>query len=168
MNTRIPAFLGTLALLAVSCNANPPSSQASSPEATPSVEQTESNPTAETSEAATSVAARSGTFVAGEKETEGSASIMTENGQAYLVLDDTFKTADGPDVFVLLHKEMTPESYSESDYVNLGMMEKTSGMQRYTIPAGTNVDDFQSAVIWCRQFNATFGYASLESANSNQ
>ncbi|MEM9163756.1 MAG: DM13 domain-containing protein [Cyanobacteria bacterium P01_F01_bin.4] len=28
-------------------------------------------------------------------------------------------------------------------------------------PAEVSVEDFQSAVIWCRQFDVTFGYAAL-------
>lgn len=168
MKTRIVALLGTITLLAVSCNTNSPPTQASSPEANSSVAQTESTPATEMSPPTGTPAERSGTFIKGEKETEGKASIMTENDQTYLVLDDGFKTGDGPDVFVLLHKETVPENYTDSDYLNLGMMEETSGMQRYAIPAGTNLDDFQSVVIWCRQFNATFGYAPLESVDSNQ
>jgi ABC-type Fe3+-hydroxamate transport system substrate-binding protein len=153
MKLNFSILIGTIALAIASCNTTPPSTPASS-----SV-QTASSPTSETT--AASPAGRSGTFVAGEKSTQGTASIVTENGQNYLVLDDTFKTGDGPDVFVLLHKEDVPKSYPESDYVSLGMLQKTSGTQRYLIPTTANVADFRSVVIWCRQFSATFGYASL-------
>ncbi|MEC4984816.1 MAG: DM13 domain-containing protein [Oscillatoria sp. PMC 1068.18] len=103
----------------------------------------------------------SGTFINGEKTTQGTARLVTENGQNYVELDDSFQTGRGPDVFVLLHREGTPKSYQETDYVNLGEIQSFSGSQRYAIPNEVNPADFRSVVIWCRQFNATFGHAPL-------
>lgn len=87
---------------------------------------------------------------------------MTESGQRYLVFDNAFKSDSGPDLFVLLHRDYPPKQYQSQDYVNLGRLQKTSGQQRYTIPANVNPEDFQSVAIWCRLFNVTFGYAALE------
>lgn len=100
-------------------------------------------------------------FVTGAKNTAGSLNIVEEDGKRYLELGEDFRTGRGPDVFVLLHKQATPVSYDEDDYVNLGMIESFSGAQRYEIPEDVDVDDFASAVIWCREFNVTFGYAKL-------
>ncbi|MBZ8182244.1 DM13 domain-containing protein [Oscillatoria salina] len=109
----------------------------------------------------TSQNSNSGSFINGEKTTQGTVRFVTENGQNYLEFDDSFQTGEGPDVFVLLHREGKPESYQEADYVNLGEIENFSGSQRYAIPNEVNPADFRSVVIWCRQFNATFGYAPL-------
>nr|WP_242032899.1 DM13 domain-containing protein [Oscillatoria sp. FACHB-1406] len=100
-------------------------------------------------------------FVSVDEPTKGTASIVTENGQSFLVLDEAFSTKEGPDVLVLLHKEAVPKSYTESNYLNLGKLQKISGTQRYAIPAGTNVKDFRTVSLWCRKFKVTFGYAPL-------
>ena len=102
-----------------------------------------------------------GTFVGDSHPTSGNARIVEENGQRYLELDESFKSDAGPDLFVLLHEEAVPESYSDSNYVNLGRVQRTVGAQRYAIPADVDLEAFQSAVIWCREFGVTFGYATL-------
>lgn len=102
-----------------------------------------------------------GQFVAAEHPTTGEAKIVTENGQRYLEFDSAFRSDDGPDLLVLLHRDRTPSDYNESNYVSLGRLQSTNGKQRYAIPTGVSVNDFQSAVIWCRAFNATFGFAPL-------
>ncbi|MGQ4650656.1 DM13 domain-containing protein [Lyngbya aestuarii] len=103
----------------------------------------------------------SGSFVAAEHPTKGMVNVVTENGQRYLEFDEDFKTDDGPDLFVLFHRKNPPQSYQDSDYVNLGPLQQVSGVQRYAIPADLEPAEFGSVVIWCRQFNATFGYAPL-------
>jgi len=61
----------------------------------------------------------------------------------------------------LLRTAAVPESYASQDYVNLGRLQATEGTQRYAIAADVNIDDLRSAVIWCQEFNVTFGYAAL-------
>jgi hypothetical protein len=82
-----------------------------------------------------------------------------------LELADDFRTGRGPDLFVLLHNEAVPNSYTTTtnDYINLGRLEKFRGAQRYEISADADLSDFESVVIWCRQFDVTFGYAPLTS-----
>jgi hypothetical protein len=116
------------------------------------------------------VAIRSGTFVAGEKPTTGTARIVTENGHRYLELDEAFSTSDqGPDLHVLLDTpEKPPQTYKNfGSYVNLGRLQKFSGVQRYPIPDAINPASFKSVVIWCRMANATFGYATLGRTNAS-
>jgi hypothetical protein len=121
---------------------------------------------------AASTAIKSGVFVAAEAPTEGTVRLVTENTERYLELDQNFKTSDkGPDLVVILHRSdnllgsTKPPSYplKAEDYVILGPLQKTAGGQRYAIPANVNLEDYQSAAIWCRQFNATFGVAKFES-----
>lgn len=103
----------------------------------------------------------SGEFTNVAHTTNGSARIVMDGDARYLELSEDFGTDSGPDLFVLLHRSDVPENYDESDFSNLGMLEQVSGTQRYLIPEDVDIDDFQSAVIWCRQFNVTFGYAEL-------
>jgi Electron transfer DM13 len=111
-----------------------------------------------------------GSFVSGEHTTQGTASIIKNNGNSFLKLDQSFKTSDsGPDLFVILHRSdnvigsTKPPSYSlkKGDYVIIGRLKKFSGAQTYAIPKNINLADYKSAVIWCRKFNATFGAAKL-------
>ncbi|MBW4538456.1 MAG: DM13 domain-containing protein [Myxacorys chilensis ATA2-1-KO14] len=113
--------------------------------------------------------AATGTFVAAEKPTTGTARIMVENGKRYLVFDSAFQTSDqGPDLHVVLDpSNKPPAQYADrTQYVNLGKLEKFNGQQRYPIPAAVDVSKFKSVGIWCRMANATFGYAPLQTATN--
>ena len=111
----------------------------------------------------------SGMFVAAEHPTTGTARIVNENGQRYLVLDSAFSTNNqGPDLHVLLDpSERPPQAYmNHSSYINLGKLQKFSGEQRYPIPTAIDLNNFKSVSIWCRMANATFGYAPLRPTNA--
>ncbi|MDP5339563.1 MAG: DM13 domain-containing protein [Nodularia sp. (in: cyanobacteria)] len=102
-------------------------------------------------------------FQAAEHPTQGKVSVITEAGKPYLEFDQNFKTDNGPDLFVILHRSATPpvSGIQEKDYVSIAALQKINGTQRYALPDNVNLADFKSVAIWCRQFNATFGYASL-------
>lgn len=102
-----------------------------------------------------------GQFVASEHPTAGTAKVVMMDGKNYLKFDQAFKSDSGPDLYVLLHKEDTPKNYKKENYVSLGRLQKVEGTQMYAIPAGTDLSKFKTAVIWCRQFSATFGFANL-------
>jgi Electron transfer DM13 len=103
-----------------------------------------------------------GKFVKAEHPTTGGASVVMKDGKQYLMLDQQFKSDSGPDLKVLLHREATPKNYTAADYVNLGPLKQVAGAQVYEIPAGMDVAEYKSAVIWCQEFNATFGFAMLK------
>jgi hypothetical protein len=115
------------------------------------------------SEVAAQTVASSGAFVQAEKPTQGNFRIVTVNGTRFLELDSAFKTSsDGPDLHVILYRsKTTPAKLQEGDYLVLGRLQKFDGTQRYTIPTGVNLAEYGSVAIWCRMFNATFGYAPL-------
>ncbi|MEL7315683.1 MAG: DM13 domain-containing protein [Cyanobacteria bacterium J06559_3] len=97
-----------------------------------------------------------------EKATTGTAQIVTENGQNYVVFDEAFDTARGPDVQVVLYTgSEAPVNLAEGDYVTIAALESFEGAQRYLIPADIDVNNYESVAIWCREFNVTFGYAPL-------
>jgi hypothetical protein len=103
----------------------------------------------------------SGNFEKSEHPTSGAAQIVIQNGKKYLKFDSSFQSDSGPDLFVILHRQGSPKSYGKADYVSLGRLKKVSGQQMYVIPSGVNIGKFKSVVIWCRKFNATFGFAPL-------
>jgi hypothetical protein len=111
----------------------------------------------------------SGTFVAAEAPTTGTARVVEMNGERYLVLDAAFSTTDqAPDLHVILEiSNVPPNSYSNfGTFVNLGALQKVNGEQRYPIPDAIDVSQFKSVSIWCRMANATIGYATLGGAST--
>ena len=104
-------------------------------------------------------------FIGVGHKTEGTYNIVTENGKQYLELNKSFRTDRGPDLFVLIHRQSVPQSYTELDFVTLDRLDKFRGSQRYLIPAHVDLTQFNSVVIWCREFNVTFGYAPLSQEN---
>ncbi|RCJ42710.1 electron transfer flavoprotein [Nostoc minutum NIES-26] len=109
-------------------------------------------------------AVANGNFKAREHPTQGKVSVITEKGKRYLEFDQNFKTDNGPDLFVILHRSDAPpvNGIQEKDYVNIAPLQKISGTQRYVLPDNVKLAEFKSVAIWCRQFNATFGYAVLK------
>lgn len=154
MKFKYVAVVGIVALLTVGCGN------------VESQSQSETQPQAETvaeTPAAASIQA-SGVFIDAEHPTEGTANIVTENGKKYIQFDEKFKSDSGPDLFVILHKDdkLPITGIKEEDYTTIAPLKSTSGSQKYEIPENVDVSNFKSVAIWCRQFNATFGYAVLK------
>jgi Electron transfer DM13 len=105
--------------------------------------------------------AATGRFISAEHPTTGQARIIQEGTKRFLIFNKAFRTLAGPDLFVVLHRAAIPKTYPQKDYVLLGKLKNTAGEQRYEIPDKVDSNAFQSVVIWCRQFSATFGYAKL-------
>jgi len=49
-------------------------------------------------------------------------------------------------------------------FVDLGGLRAFKGSQRYSIPAGVNLKDYQSVIIWCERFGVLISPADLKSA----
>ena len=121
-------------------------------------------PSANSTQPTTQTVLARGSFVNVEQghPTSGAVRIVTENEQRYLEFEQGFKTTNGPDVKVILHRDsIVPLNVNEQDYITLAPIQSLSGAQRYALPADLNLEQFQSVAIWCEQFNVTFGYANL-------
>ena len=106
----------------------------------------------------------SGTFTTVEQDhpTSGTAQIIREGEQHYLVFSSDFTTATGPDVQVILYRgSSVPVNLAEGSYETIATLQSFDGGQSYIIPTGTDLSEFGAVGIWCRQFNVTFGYAAL-------
>ena len=152
-NLVVTTFVGILAIGMVTLS--PSSDRSVNAQLAP----TRSITLAQSVSAASSLA--SGSFVNSEHPTQGMVAIINKGGQKYLKFDRSFKSDSGPDLFVLLHRQDSPKQYQKSDYLSLGRLQKVAGTQMYKVPAGVDVKQFKSVVIWCRKFNATFGFAPL-------
>jgi hypothetical protein len=47
-------------------------------------------------------------------------------------------------------------------FVDLGKLRAFKGSQKYAIPAGVDLKDFPSVVIWCAQFGVLISPADLQ------
>ena len=157
--------------------ATTPTATATSPPAA-----TESSPTsaAETATATTPATAAATAAPAEDGESDGGAQLVAfgqwqgsddfhfAHGDAYIVETEpgvyilrveNFSVRNGPDLFVYLSRN--PDGWEEKA-INLGDLKATDGAFNYEIPSDIDIEEFKSAVVWCRRFAVLFGHATLE------
>lgn len=101
----------------------------------------------------------SGVFVDGEKNYETSGTIQTiraEDG-LYLRFED-FQTTNGPDLFVYLIQP----GMETTEGISLGSLKGNTGNQNYLVPEDVDLTQYSTVVIWCRAFDADFGFGELK------
>ena len=79
-------------------------------------------------------------------------------------LGEDFEVGPGPAFHVyLVPKQQVRQSsdVSATMFVDLGRLRAFEGSQKYAIPAGVNLKDFPSVVIWCAQFGVLISPADL-------
>ncbi len=80
-------------------------------------------------------------------------------------LEPNFKVGPGPKYHVYLVPKAnirTSADVTGTMFVDLGRLRSFEGSQKYTIPAGVNLKDFPSVVIWCEQFSVLISPADLK------
>lgn len=106
----------------------------------------------------------SGSFVDADVFHQGSGQVIVyqlEDGSRVLRLED-FEVTNGPDLHVLLATGEQPTNRDDlGDYVDLGPLRGNVGNQNYDIPAGTNLAQYNSIVIYCVPFHVVFSTATL-------
>ncbi len=111
----------------------------------------------------------SGRFHKGAHDTKGIAEIQ-QLGEGKRVLRLTgFETSNGPDVRVLLvgaEDPMDNDAVKNAKRLELGSLKGNVGDQNYDIPAGADLAEYKSVVIWCNRFGVNFGAAPLMMAAS--
>ncbi len=99
--------------------------------------------------------------------TSGRASIYRmPDGKRELRLTN-FTTSNGPDVHVVLAQsadETLKQTFIKGDLndVELGQMKANEGDQNYDVPDSTDLDKYDTAVIYCARFHVIFGSAKLD------
>jgi hypothetical protein len=83
-------------------------------------------------------------------------------------LEPDFEVGPGP----AFHVYLVPKAKirSEADmkdvmFIDLGGLRAFKGSQRYPIPAGVNLKDYPSVVIWCERFGVLISPADLTAAS---
>lgn len=110
------------------------------------------------------VAVRQGQFVDADDfhRGSGSATIYQLPDGSYLLRLEDFEVTNGPDLHVLLASNPRPTSSADKgEYIDLGQLKGNVGNQNYEIPAGTDISQYQSVVIYCMPFRVVFSTATL-------
>jgi hypothetical protein len=82
-------------------------------------------------------------------------------------LESDFEVGPGPAFHVLLVPKASIRNSSEVTeqmFIDLGGLRAFRGSQRYAIPAGVNLKDYPSVVIWCERFSVLISPADLTAA----
>jgi hypothetical protein len=79
-------------------------------------------------------------------------------------LEVDFEVGPGPAFHVYLVPKASIRASSDlkdTMFVDLGGLRSFKGSQRYPIPAGVNLQDYQSVIIWCERFGVLISPADL-------
>jgi hypothetical protein len=82
-------------------------------------------------------------------------------------LEPDFEVGPGPAFHVYLvpkAKVRSEADVKDTMYIDLGGLRAFKGSQRYPIPAGVNLADYSSVVIWCERFGVLISPADLAPA----
>ena len=94
---------------------------------------------------------------------EGTATLYQMDDGRRVLRFEEFASARGGEVYVYLSRDPQPLVALEVgiDYLNLGRLKGNRGSQNYLLPIGQDGSGYQSAVIFCRQFNMVITSARL-------
>jgi hypothetical protein len=84
-------------------------------------------------------------------------------------LQDDFEVGPGPAFHVYLVPEADVRREADvetSMYIDLGRLRAFRGSQNYPIPAGVNLADYGSVVVWCERFGVLISPATLQPVGS--
>jgi hypothetical protein len=105
----------------------------------------------------------SGSFHSLEHPTTGRAVVLGRSDGTVILRLENLNTSNGPDLRVYLSQVPAGRDLHayRNGFIDLGPLKGNRGSQNYAIPAGTDLSNFKSAVIWCRRFLVGFGVAPL-------
>ncbi len=92
----------------------------------------------------------------------GKGSVTLRQGSVFLGED--FEVGPGPKFHVYLVPKAPIRASGDLAgqlFVDLGRLRAFKGSQRYALPAGLDLEKFQSVIIWCEQFSVLISPADL-------
>ena len=141
------------------------SSVADSPSSTAAPEPGQTETTTTTEAPAEISVLTSGSFIDRAHPSVGIASVLGDGSEQRFLRFEEFETDNGPDLFVYLtsaNAEADDGAFgAEGEFVNLGSLKGNIGDQNYEIPVDTDLEKYNTVVIWCRRFGVAFGAADL-------
>lgn len=105
-----------------------------------------------------------GTFTKVSKTLSGGWSIVERDGRSFIVIDDSFRAANGPDLKVFLSPQTMSKVTGKTAVqgaINVGVLKKTKGAQEYEIPPGTDLMKFKSVLVHCEEYSVLWGGSDL-------
>ncbi|MEV6608744.1 DM13 domain-containing protein [Kutzneria sp. NPDC051319] len=109
-------------------------------------------------------AVQKGTFRTLAHPTSGQAEIVKGADGSYTVQLRDFSTSDGPAVHVWLTdkaQDAGDAAFGGDGHLDLGNLKATNGNEVYAVPAGTDIAQYKSVLVWCERFSVGFGVAGL-------
>jgi hypothetical protein len=85
-----------------------------------------------------------------------------------IFLESDFEVGPGPKYHVYLVPKASVRKEADvknAMFVDLGRLRAFKGSQRYPIPAGVDLKNYRSVVIWCEQFGVLISPADLKATN---
>lgn len=92
-----------------------------------------------------------------DHEVSGSVKVIGLPNEERVLRFENLDTINGPDLYIYLATDN-----SASDFVSLGRIKATKGNVNYEIPVGTNLEKYDTVLIWCDAFSVLFSYAELK------
>mgnify|MGYP001598961011 CR=1 FL=1 len=89
-------------------------------------------------------------------DVSGKIAVYDIDGKRTLRFED-FDTVNGPDLFIYLATDITA-----SDFISLGEIKATKGNVNYEIPVGTDLNKYDTVLVWCKAFKVLFSYGELK------
>jgi hypothetical protein len=104
-----------------------------------------------------------GDFVSLDHRTSGKLRVLDLGNGSRVVRLEGLRTDNGPDLYLYVTANPVDgeEGAFDDDVVNLGRLKGNQGDQNYDLPAGVDLADYASVVIWCDRFDSAFGAAPL-------
>ena len=87
----------------------------------------------------------------------GAASIRVKGSKYMLILEEDFRTNNGPNLHVYLSKAASPQ-----DFIDFGLLKSVSGTQVYDITGTPDFKQYKYALIYCQQYSKLFGNVLLQ------
>jgi hypothetical protein len=104
---------------------------------------------------------RTGSFIGagdGFHNAEGLAKVIQLGDGSSILRLENFKSTNGPNVHLYLSTDK-----AASNFIDLGRLKANNGNQNYNIPLGADLNKYNMALIWCKDFSVLFGSAQLKS-----
>lgn len=90
----------------------------------------------------------------------GTASVFTLPDGKHILRFENFTVTNGPALSVYLVR--SGDGNVDSGFLDLGKLKGNKGNQNYEIPAGTDLREYGSVIIWCVPFKVTFTTATFQ------
>jgi hypothetical protein len=105
-----------------------------------------------------------GGFIGRAHPGEGQALVLNDGSEQRFLRFENFEVDNGPDLNVYLVAGSSAEGKSgtfDDDFIDLGDLKGNIGPQNYEIPIGTDLDRYNTVVIWCVRFGVAFAAADI-------